>query len=168
MDGDFGGACGIGYGLGIKGCGVGTGEAECETGAGNCGSAFGNTQSHGQITIGVNRGGVLPLDVKLFNAGQGFGFRTVEDVIQLPFPDGFEDEAVLVAQLLLFLGIPKTGFERGGRVGDRFLADAPSAHEDLSLKQFFALARFALHVVDGVAVFDVGIEAKDHKNFVIG
>jgi hypothetical protein len=35
------------------------------------------------------------------------------------------------------------------------------------LQQEFAFAGFALHVVDGVAVLNVGIEAEDHEEFVI-
>jgi hypothetical protein len=34
------------------------------------------------------------------------------------------------------------------------------------LKQFFALARFALHVIDGVSVFYVGVEAENHRNLI--
>jgi hypothetical protein len=168
LEGDFGGAGGIGDGLGIKGCGAGAGEAESETGAGDGSSAFGDSQAHGEITVGVNGRGVLPLDVQLFDGGQGFGFGAVEDVIQLAFANGFEDEAMLVAQLLLFLSVTKAGFQGGVGVGNCLLADTSAAHEDLGLEQFFALAGFALHVVDGVAVFDVGIEAENHKNFAIG
>jgi len=87
----------------------------------------------------------------------------IENIVQLPFPDGVEHEAVLVAQLLLFLRIAETGLRNGSGVGDGFLADAAPANEDLGLKQFFAFARFTLHVVDGVDVFDVGIKAEDHK-----
>src|SRR5260370_36280412 len=69
---------------------------------------------------------------------------------------------MLVAQLLLFLGIAKPGFGGRARVRDRFLPYASATHEDLRLKQFLALARLALHVVDGVAVFHVGVKSKDH------
>jgi len=72
---------------------------------------------------------------------------------------------MLVAELLLFLGIAETGLGGGGGIGDRLLADAAAADEDLGLEQFFALAGLTLHVVNGVAVLDVGIEAKNH--FVI-
>ncbi len=68
---------------------------------------------------------------------------------------------MLVAELLFLLRITIPG--RGG-VGDGFFPDAAAAHEDLSLEELFALARFALHVVDGIAMFDVGIKAKNHKD----
>ena len=106
------------------------------------------------------------MDVKLFDGGQGFGLSAIQDVIQLPFPDGFEDEAMLIAQLLLFLGVAKAGFRGRGGVRDGFLPDTPAAHEDLGLQQLFALAGFTLDVIDGVAVFDVGIEAENHKNLI--
>ena len=92
----------------------------------------------------------------------------IKNVVQLSFANGFEDEAMLVAQMLLFLGVAEIGLLRGSSIRNGFLADTPSTHEDLRLQQFLALARFALHVVDGVAVFDVGIEAENHKRFVIG
>jgi hypothetical protein len=167
LDGDFGAAGGTRDGLRIKRCGVGAGKAESEAGVGNGGAAFRDAQLHVQISIRMNRGSVLPLDVQLFDGGQGFGFGVIENAVELPFADGFEDEAVLVAKLLLFLRVAEVDFLGRSRVGNRLLADALSAHEDLRLKQFFALARFALHVIDGVAVFDVGIEAENHKRFVI-
>src|SRR5207302_5021200 len=73
-------------------------------------------------------------------------------------------QAMLVAELLLLLGIAETGL--GGRVGigDCFLAYASATHEDLRLKQFLALARLALHVVDGVAVLHIRVKSKDHEN----
>jgi hypothetical protein len=37
-----------------------------------------------------------------------------------------------------------------------------SAHKYLRFKEVFILARFALHVVDGVGVFNVGIKAENH------
>jgi hypothetical protein len=75
---------------------------------------------------------------------------------------------MLVAELLLFLGISETDLRGRRGVGDRPFADAPATHEDLGLKQFFAFACFALHVVDGVAVFNVGIKSENHGRFVIG
>ena len=167
FDGDGGGAGGIGDGLGVERGGVGTGETEGETGAGDGRSAFGDAQLHGQVAIVVNRGGVFPLHVELLDAGQGFGFGAVEDAFELAFANGFEHEAMLIAQLLLFLRIAEAGLQGGSGVGDGAFADASAAHEDLGLEQFFALARFALHVVDGVAVFYVSVKAKNHKEFVI-
>ena len=49
-------------------------------------------------------------------------------------------------------------------------ANAAPAYEDLGLQKEFAFTRFALHMVDRVAMFDVGIEAENHKrlsDFVI-
>ena len=45
------------------------------------------------------------------------------------------------------------------------LADAAAAHEHLGLQQKLAFAGFALHVVDGVAVLNVGVKSEDHAFF---
>ena len=113
----------------------------------------------------MDGGGVDPFDVQLLDGGQDFGFGAIEDALQLAFANGLEHQAMLIAQLLLFLRIAETGLHGRAGVGDGALADAASANEDLGLEQLFALAGFALHVVDGVAVLDVGIEAKNHKEF---
>ena len=42
------------------------------------------------------------------------------------------------------------------------LADTAPPHKDLRLQQHVTLTRFALHVIDGIFVLDVGIEAKNH------
>ena len=104
------------------------------------------------------------MHVELLDGGQGFGFGVVEDALQLAFADRFEHQAMLVAELLLFLGIAETGLRGRSGIGDGPLAHAAAAHEHLGLEQFFALARLALHVVDGVAVFYVGVKSKNHKN----
>jgi hypothetical protein len=67
---------------------------------------------------------------------------------------------MLIAQLLFFLLIAEAGVLR--RVGNRLFAHASSAHENLRLQHLFALTRLALHVVDGVAVFNVSVEAENH------
>jgi len=161
---DLGDAGSVSDCLGIEGRSAGAGETTGQARGGDGGSCFSNAQLHGEIAVSVNRGGVFPLDIEVFDSGQGFGFSAVEDVFQLAFANGFEHEAMLVAELLLFLGIAEAGLSGG--VGVRYgpLADAPTAHEHLSLEQFFALARLALHVVDGVAVFYVGVKAKNHKD----
>jgi hypothetical protein len=65
---------------------------------------------------------------------------------------------------LLFLVIAKTGLSGGSRIGNCLFADAPSPDEYLGLKQFFALARFTLHVVDGVTVLYVRVKSKNHED----
>jgi hypothetical protein len=69
---------------------------------------------------------------------------------------------MLVAQLLLFLRITKPGLGGGGRVRNRALPHTSTPYEYLGLEQLFALARLALHVVDGIAVFHVRVKAEDH------
>jgi hypothetical protein len=44
------------------------------------------------------------------------------------------------------------------------LADTTSLHEDLGLQQSLAFARFTLHVIHDLIVFNVGIEAEDHQS----
>jgi hypothetical protein len=54
---------------------------------------------------------------------------------------------------------------RGGFcIGDSALTDAPAAHENLSLEQFFALTGLALHVVDGVDVLYVSVKSENHED----
>jgi hypothetical protein len=74
---------------------------------------------------------------------------------------------MLFAQLLLFLRISELSIGPVRRVGRGLLADAAPADEDLGLQQALAFAGFALHVVNRIYVLDVGIEAKNHENFVI-
>ena len=69
LDGDGGIAGGVGDGLGIKRRGVRASEAENQAGGGNGRSSFGDAELHGEFAIGVNRGGIFPLHVELFDAG---------------------------------------------------------------------------------------------------
>jgi hypothetical protein len=112
----------------------------------------------------VNRGGILPLHIKLFDAGQSLAFRFIQNALQLTIFNRFQNQSMLIAQELLFLMIAKTSLGGGGRVGNGFLAYTSSPDEDLGLKQFFTLARFALHVIDGVNVLYVGVESKNHED----
>ncbi len=68
----------------------------------------------------------------------------IEDVFEFAFANGFEHEAVLVAQLLLFLRIAESGLHGGSGVGDGALADAAAAHENLRLQKNFSLSRASL------------------------
>ena len=70
--------------------------------------------------------------------------------------------AVLFAEQLLFLlvGLP---LARRGGIGNRFFSDTTSTDKNLRLQQQLAFASFALHVVDGVRVLDVGVESKNHR-----
>ena len=72
--------------------------------------------------------------------------------------DRVEDQAVLVAQAVLFLLVGKTAGQLVS-VGGRPFADAAAADEHLGLQQKLAFAGLALHVVDGVALHDVGVKA---------
>ena len=74
---------------------------------------------------------------------------------------------MLFPQLLLFLRVPELRFSGFGGIGSRFLANAAAAHENLGLQKEFPFTRLALHVIDRVAVLDVGIEAENHKDWVI-
>ena len=91
----------------------------------------------------------------------------VQNAIQLPFPDRVQYLAMLLAQLLLPLRVSDLWLPCRGRVGNSLLADTASTHEDLRLQQQITLARLALHVVDSVTVFYVGIEAENHRQFLI-
>src|SRR6185369_13158180 len=109
--------------------------------------------------------GVQPLHVELFDRSQRLGrVALVEDVIQMAVTDRVEDQAMLVAQAVLFLLVGKTSRQLVS-VGSRALADAATANEHLGLQQKLALAGLALHVVDGVALLNVGVKAEDHALF---
>jgi hypothetical protein len=69
--------------------------------------------------------------------------------------------------LLLLLGIARLTLGRRPGIGSRFLSDASSTHKYLCLEQLFSLARFTLHVVDGVAMLNVGVEPENHSDFAI-
>src|SRR5262249_44010653 len=47
-------------------------------------------------------------------------------------------------------------------VGRGFLADTAASDEHLSLQNEFVFARFTLHVIDGIALFYVGVETENH------
>src|SRR5881227_2208801 len=74
---------------------------------------------------------------------------------------------MLIAQQLFLLGIAKTNLCGGGGIGDSFFSHTSATHENLGLKQFFTLARFTLHVVDGVGVLYVGVKSEDHMRSII-
>ena len=92
----------------------------------------------------------------------------VQNVVQLPFPDRIQNQAVLLAELLLFLRIAELDFGRFGSIGRGSLADAASAHKNLCLEQQIAFTRLALHVINRVHVLHIGIEAENHRDWVIG
>ena len=107
--------------------------------------------------------------VKLFHRRQRFRrIPLVEDGIELAVADGVEHLAMQLAQHLLSILIVAVwsradlAFRRAGAIGNRALPDAAAPHEDLRLQQLLAFARFALHVVDGVFVPNVGIKTKNH------
>jgi len=51
-------------------------------------------------------------------------------------------------------------------VGSGAFSDAAAAHKDLGLQDKLILARFTLHVIDGVTLLDVGIETENHADSV--
>ena len=69
---------------------------------------------------------------------------------------------MLIPKNLLFLLISEPS--RSPLVGVRggALPYAPSFHKHLGLQQQLVFTRFTLHVINRVAMFHVGIEAKDH------
>src|ERR1700721_2263210 len=71
LDRDLGIASGIGNSLSIERSSIGAGEAESETRLGNGGASLGDVQLHGEIPVGMNGGGVLPLHIQLLDGGQG-------------------------------------------------------------------------------------------------
>ena len=73
---------------------------------------------------------------------------------------------MLVAEHGFFLLVGKERID--GAVGVRScpFADAAAAHKHLGLKQELALAGFALHVVDSIAVLHVGVEPENHGIFL--
>ena len=98
------------------------------------------------------------------------GLRFVKRTINFDDPGTyhfyFGDDAGSPGTILTFFPWPHA--KRGSLgVGDGTLADAPATHKDLRLKQFFALACLALHVIDSIAVFYVGVKAENHKDLVI-
>jgi len=72
----------------------------------------------------MDRGGVFPLHVELLDGSESFGIGAIENAFQLAFLDGFENQAMLIAQLLLFLRIAEANLRGGAGVGDGALADA--------------------------------------------
>ena len=87
-------------------------------------------------------------------------------IIQAAIADGVQHQAMLIAQAVFFLLVG----EAAGQlvpVGSRPFADTAATHEYLGLQQQLAFAGLALHVVDGVALLDVGVKAKNHACFVL-
>src|SRR5207249_778573 len=89
-------------------------------------------------------------------------FTLIEDFIQLAFTNGIQHQAVLVTQDLLFLLIAKTAAGCFIRIRSCPLSHTAPADEHLGLQEQLVLSRLALHVVHGVVMLDIGIEAKDH------
>ncbi|PYV96521.1 MAG: hypothetical protein DMG86_20325, partial [Acidobacteria bacterium] len=86
----------------------------------------------------------------------------VENSVQTAITDRIQHQTMLITKNLLFLLVGEPSrcplvCVRGGA-----FAYTPSPYKDLSLQQQFVFARFALHVINSVAMFYVGIEAKDH------
>ena len=71
---------------------------------------------------------------------------------------------MLLAQQLLFLRVTDLHLAGLAAIGGGFLAYTAATHEDLRLQEEFPFTRLTLHVVDGVAVLDVGIEAENHRD----
>jgi hypothetical protein len=86
-------------------------------------------------------------------------------MVELSLANRIQDHAVLFAQGLLQLGLGKSWLGELLGVGNGPLADATTLDEHLGLQKLLALTSFALHVVDGFAVLDVGIEAKNHGRY---
>src|SRR5208283_2376787 len=88
----------------------------------------------------------------------------VQDGIELAVADGIEYLAMQLAQHLLsiLIAVLRAGCRRAQAIGNRALPDTAPPHEDLRLQQLLAFTRFALHVVDGIFVPNVGIKAKNH------
>src|SRR5579864_228442 len=105
---------------------------------------------------------VQPLNLNLFDLRQGFWGLALENLFQPAFADSIQDQAVLLAENLLFLLVGKVGTLGLLRVWSGALADAASLHEHLRLQQQVGFAGLALNVIDRAVVLDVGIEAKNH------
>src|SRR5690242_6693057 len=73
---------------------------------------------------------------------------------------------MLFSQDLFFLLVGKVGALGLICVWRCALTDAAPADKDLGLEQQVCFARFTLHVVDGVLVLDVGVEAKNHALWI--
>jgi hypothetical protein len=102
------------------------------------------------------------MKVQLFNSRQGFrSFALIENIVQATVPDGIEHHAMLVAQTQFLLLVGKTTGQLVP-VGSRVFPDAAAAHKYLGLQQQLAFARLALHVVDGVSLFDICVKTEDH------
>ena len=76
---DFGADGGVADCLGVAGCSFGTGEAEGEARAGDCGVIFSDAKAHGEVVIGANGVGIFPVELELFDGGEGFTFCAVEN-----------------------------------------------------------------------------------------
>src|SRR4029077_2992627 len=116
-----------------------------------------------QVAVGMDGTGIQPLHIQFFDGGKGFrGVALVEDLFELAIADGVENQAVLITQDLFLLLIAKTAPGHLVGVGSGALADAAPAHEDLGLQEQLSLTGFALHVIDGITVLYIGIEAENH------
>src|ERR1700720_1234575 len=111
--------------------------------------------------------GVDPLQVKLLHSGQRFrSFPLVENGIEPAVPDGIEHIAMQIAQHLLFILIAAGGAgscRDPGTIRNGMLPDTTPTYENLRLQQLLAFPGFALYVIDGVFVTDIGVKTKDHE-----
>src|ERR1700739_2783279 len=103
------------------------------------------------------------MHIQLLHGCQGLWLRAIQYAVEFALPDRIQHQPVLLAKLMLLLCVAGLPLARLGGVGFGPLANAASADEYLGLEQQFSLARLALHVVDGVAMLHVGIEAKNNK-----
>ncbi len=159
---DFRGSPGVGYRLCIERSRSRPRKTEGQAST-SCGCAsLGDLQLHRQVAIRVNGLGIKPMNIEFFDRGEGLRLLTVQCLIQLAFSNRVENETVLLAELLLFLRVAED-VRRFVRVRSGFLADAASADKHLRLQQTLAFTCFTLHVVDGVTMLDVGIEAENHR-----
>ena len=76
--------------------------------------------------------------------------------------DDVEHLAVLVPQDLLLLLVRKISARDLLGIGRCLFPDAAAAYEHLGLQDEFVFARFALHVINGIALLHIGIKTKNH------
>ena len=114
----------------------------------------------------MNRLSINPFQVQFLDGGQYLGtLALVENALQLPFPDGIEHVAVLVAEQGFLLLVRKQRISGAVGVRSRPFSDATAPHKHLGLEQKLRLAGFALHVVHSIAVLHVGVEPENHGIF---
>src|SRR5205807_2516203 len=166
----------VSHRLGVNGRIIGNGQARDELNARKRGSLSRDGKTHQHTVLSVNRVGVQPSQLQraaleLRNGRASVGWKMSlsdfsgggKERFNAAGTNCVNNAFVLGLEQIVHLIIGEAGL--GDLLGIRggTLPDAASAHEYLGLQEMVVLARLALHVIDGVLVLDVGIEAENHN-----